>query len=910
MSLRIESCSIDAFGPLVNLTLDELDEPVVVLEGHNEAGKTAFFHFLQTMFYGIYPTDSSKHPYTPRTGQSLEGSLDFRLRSGTEYTITRRLLSSPRGQLHDANGGSKRLRNNNVPAVQHVPRTVYESVYALQLDDLVQLEGEAWDEIQDRLLGTLSVDHLKPAREVVAELEDEATDLWRTDNRGKPEAKQLEQRRRELREAARDARERDTEIRQLRDEVAEHTRRIEALKEEQVELRAEQRRAERLVPVRTLLQQIDQFEERAGDLSDYRDLPEAPGALIDELRDEIAELEDQLEAKRAEVQALEDDQAAFTEADEHVLEHAAAIRAWGRRVERHETQKEELAAARREAEEAQRRLEEAAGFLSDPQSEAWAESVRQLSLADLRERIAAYQRAADRLRETQARAETIGLQAQARKSLTPWIVVTTIGVFMAVLALVVSLPVAGVPLAGATVSVIGLLQILAAWRHNRRLDVQQEHLDLEAREEEAERRAENVRVLLTDLPLPAERLERPEDSLYTDLQTLKNALRARDNAEDEVEARAEELETAEDELHSLVTTCGLPDDVADQPVSTVVTALEERLEAAENRRDAATAAEDKLPEARSEIDTLTEELSGRRERRASGKRRLETLGDGDLEAGIEELDARRTAARRAEMSRDRLHSEHPDWEACRDEIEALEEDGWSYTDEERARMEQRLETIEQELREEEKACTEKEKDIEHLLEQRTVGDIESELAHVERRLNEVHEERDRRMLLADLVRKADAEFRRKHQPDVLRRASEYLSTVTNGRYQRLSLDETDNQLLIFEEEDGFSRPVAPPLSQGTLDQVYLSLRLAIIDHLDADGERLPVVLDEVFVNWDPDRRSAGYDLLAGMAEERQIFFFTCHPHFAREAARHLDAEHIDLSTLRAKAVQQQERLFD
>ena len=41
-----------------------------------------------------------------------------------------------------------------------------------------------------------------------------------------------------------------------------------------------------------------------------------------------------------------------------------------------------------------------------------------------------------------------------------------------------------------------------------------------------------------------------------------------------------------------------------------------------------------------------------------------------------------------------------------------------------------------------------------------------------------------------------------------------------------------------------------PFSQGIKEQVYFALRLAAIDHLDADEERLPLFLDEVFVNWD------------------------------------------------------------
>lgn len=899
MSLRIESCSIEAFGPLLDLKLERLDHPVVVLEGRNEAGKTAFFHFLQTMFYGIYPTDASYHLYAPRTGQPLEGSLDFRRRDGTPFTVTRRLRSAPQGRLHDADGETTRLRNRTLPAAQHVPRSVYESVYALQLADLVRLEGQAWDEVQDRLLGTLSVDHLRPARVVVEELEDEATDLWRTDNRGKPRAKQLEQRRRKLREAAREARERDAEVRRLRDEGAEHTEQIEALKDEQVELRAEQRRAERLVPVRDLLRQIETLEERAGDLSPYEDLPEDPSALLDDLDHDIADLEVRVAEKREAVSTLEDDLEAFTAEDEQVLEHADAIRAWVRRVERHEKQTLDLETARREADEAQRRLEDAAGFLSTSWTEAWAQPVRRLSLATLRERIKTYERAARRLRETRTRAETIGLQAQARKSLVPWAAVVVLGIAAAALGLFVSLPVAGVPVGGGAVAAVGLLQAVAAWRHNRRLDAQEEHLDLEAKEKAAKKRAEQVRGLVDELPLPTERLEHPEADLRADLRALKEALRARDAALETVEALEVELEEAEAELRTLATRCGLSGAEVDLSVPDVVTALERRLDAAETRRDAAEAAEAELPSLRSTLDELTDRLAERRGRRDSVRRRLEELGGGDLEAGIEELDDRRTASRRAETSRDRLHSEYPDWEACRDEIEALEEEGdWTYTEEEQARVEQRLESIEEELRKAETARAEKEKEVEHFLDQRTVGDVESELAHVERRLDEVRAERDRRMLLAGLVRKADADFRRKHQPDVLRRASDYLSSVTEGRYERLSLDEQEDRLVVFEAGEGFAHPVEPPLSQGTLDQIYLSLRLAIIDHLDADGERLPMFLDEVFVNWDPHRRRAAFDLLTGMAEERQVFFFTCHPHFAEEATRYLDAAHLDLTTLR------------
>lgn len=900
MSIRIESCTIDAFGPLEDLELEDLDRPVVVLQGHNEAGKSAFFHFLQTMFYGIYPTDASNHMYAPRNGQPLEGQLQFRVRDGSAYTVSRRLRSSPQGRLHEDDGESRRLRNRTVPAVQHVPRSVYESVYALQLDDLAGLEGEAWDEVQDRLLGTLSVEHIRPARVVVEELEDEATDLWRTDNRGKPEAKQLEERRRDLREAAREARERNAEIRRLQDEIAEHTEDIEALREEEVELKARQRRAERLAPVRALLRSIDELEDRAGDLASYEDIPHEVRTHLNTLDEKIADLDRQLEEKRGRLEELEDALDAPTEADERVLENADAIRGWTRRVERHQKQRGDLAEARRAKADALRRLEDAAAVLSESWDQDLAEPLRTVPMADLRERIKAYERAEQRLRETRARVETAGLQAQARKPLLPWILVGGLGVVTSVAGLLFAFPVQGVPVAGAAIALVGLLQGFAAWQHNRGVDVQEQALDLSTAQDEATERAAQVQQLLRDLPLPAERLEHPSADLVADLRALKEAHSDWEAAVQTVEELASEVDTAETELHELAGRCGLSEDVADQSVEEVVATLERRLDAAEERHEAAQNAAEVLPELRPKVESLSERVSDVRERRQSAEARLKELGDGDLDAGIEELEMRRKAAQRADASRDRLHREYPDWEERQAEIEELEaeEGDWTFTDEERARIAQRLEQIEEERREKEKARVSKEKEVEYLLDQRTVGDIDSEIAHVEQQLEEVRTERDRRLLLAGLLREADAEFRRKHQPDVIRRASAYLKSITDGRYERLALDEHERQLVIFESGTSFSQSVGPPLSRGTLDQIYLCLRLAIIDHLDADRERLPVFLDEVFVNWDRPRRRAVFSILSDMAQERQLFMFTCHPYFAREAAQELDAERLDLTALR------------
>jgi hypothetical protein len=140
---------------------------------------------------------------------------------------------------------------------------------------------------------------------------------------------------------------------------------------------------------------------------------------------------------------------------------------------------------------------------------------------------------------------------------------------------------------------------------------------------------------------------------------------------------------------------------------------------------------------------------------------------------------------------------------------------------------------------------------------------------------------------------------REYATHVQRRLGPCLEVVPDVVFV-LSLDEVlHDRLVVFEAGASFSHLVKSPLSRGTLDQIYLALRLAIIDHLDADRERLPVFLDEVFVNWDAPRRHAAFEILGDMARERQLFVFTCHPFFAEETAEHLDAERIDLTALRS-----------
>ena len=98
--------------------------------------------------------------------------------------------------------------------------------------------------------------------------------------------------------------------------------------------------------------------------------------------------------------------------------------------------------------------------------------------------------------------------------------------------------------------------------------------------------------------------------------------------------------------------------------------------------------------------------------------------------------------------------------------------------------------------------------------------------------------------------------------------SRYVSLFTENRYDRVQLDDS-GRLQVFTE----GRQVRPEmLSRGTLEQIYLALRLSAGKALSRE-ECLPILLDEAFAMYDDDRLEQTLGVLSELSN--QIVIFTC-----------------------------------
>ena len=148
-----------------------------------------------------------------------------------------------------------------------------------------------------------------------------------------------------------------------------------------------------------------------------------------------------------------------------------------------------------------------------------------------------------------------------------------------------------------------------------------------------------------------------------------------------------------------------------------------------------------------------------------------------------------------------------------------------------------------------------------------------------------------------LIRRTRETFERERQPAVLRRASEYAAALTNGRYARIAAPYGRSSIELEMAEDGRIIDAAF-LSRGAAEQIYLAIRLALADEVETD-EPLPMLLDDLFVNFDDARMDAAAGLLTRIVRERrrQLIFLTCHAHTAeRLAGRMPFAKRIRIAT--------------
>ena len=148
--------------------------------------------------------------------------------------------------------------------------------------------------------------------------------------------------------------------------------------------------------------------------------------------------------------------------------------------------------------------------------------------------------------------------------------------------------------------------------------------------------------------------------------------------------------------------------------------------------------------------------------------------------------------------------------------------------------------------------------------------IRAQLKSETRRIHQLEDIYAALDLALNALSAATTELQRRFAPRISKRTQELFQQLTDSRYDRLTLS-SDLSLNVCAQEEDTLRP-AQYRSDGTMDQLYLALRLAVAEELTPDA---PLVLDDALVRFDDQRLAAAMDILSRYGEAKQVILFTC-----------------------------------
>lgn len=877
--MRIREIGTKAFGRLEDFKSGQIDSNMVVVYGRNEAGKSTLFNLICTLLYGFSPASRDKNPYFPWKGGPMSCEGKIQTKTG-DKEVLRNMGSSISGNII-MEGKSTPINNRPLEETGSISRDIFSELYALTQDKLSVPDSEIWKKLQDQLLGGQFASFLNPAGDVIDEIQSQADSLYRESNRGKSKEKEITRKIKELTESLREAEDNEKLIHKNERSLQEYQIQLSKEMERKKQLTAIIEKSQRLLPVMKRLDTIKQIEPEAAEGEKYLELPK-------DILQEIKQLKSGIEDLRTEAsEALDERERLQTRIDAYTDTHRALCSLKDRidRLSKSYSQIESDLSSIRDFEynldskknELQGRLKEfAKGGTGD------AELVERIDEVLLREGIDRVKNSLSNLKSEENRLEAVKIKEGTRKKPSSMAWAAACLMVLGLIGLVIggSGPVGFM---GGMLGAIGtafLMYYIFIKRSSRG------HVELEECSKKCQRLRneyeESVKILSSTLNgvEPAEtRILSGDDSLLLDVHTIKDCISSVETLKSQKESAEQRVALKKAEASRLIRECGMNetgDLLAD------IALLEEGLNEALDRQRSCMDAEDNLKAQEKRLKTINDDIAQSQEMLDGLMEIIEQAEGESLEEKSQWIINRREMAVKLKNLREQLEADYPDLDSIIEEIRLLkeqnQEDSISYDAVTSAKME--LEELDKEINKKSGEIGDLSRSITVLQEKRSMDDIKSEISSLEQEKKDILRKHDRLILMKNIIYAADRRFRDEHQPDVLKKAGKYLERITEGKYVRLFSQEGEEGLLVRAHDDAEPIPAASPLSRGTLEQIYLSLRLAVIDHLDEKAERLPLFLDETFVNWDGVRLENGIRLLMDISAVRQIFLFTCHEYMA------------------------------
>lgn len=124
------------------------------------------------------------------------------------------------------------------------------------------------------------------------------------------------------------------------------------------------------------------------------------------------------------------------------------------------------------------------------------------------------------------------------------------------------------------------------------------------------------------------------------------------------------------------------------------------------------------------------------------------------------------------------------------------------------------------------------------------------------------------------LEKATSKYENTRQPEVIKAAADVFNKITDGAYPVIIKPTGSNELVI--QDRSAKRKIIKEMSRGTREQLYFAMRLGLIQVYETESEPMPIIMDDILVNFDDDRGPAAIKGLIEFSDNRQVIVLTCH----------------------------------
>ncbi|MFQ5451497.1 MAG: AAA family ATPase [Nitrospinaceae bacterium] len=881
--MQIREIHIEGFGIFAKQHITGLTSGLNVILGANEAGKTTLMEFIRRILFGCPRKGQGVNPYPALNGGVHGGRLICQTTRGEAVSIDR--VWTPRDKVTVTTGQESREGQAALDELLgHASANLYKNIYAFSLDELQSFNSLNEDEIKHRLYGTeLGLGNIS-LKAVEKDFNDRCDDLF------KPRAST-----KIMNALLKDIKTREEDIREIQKGMkryGELTGTLEKLEKENAglekELQSLASRKRELETQKDLFGDVSDLSSSMEELDRMEDIsrfPENGLQSLELIKVQLRDLKKQLEEEESALKNLEIDRAALS-VNEFLLARESDVVVLQQSTKSVQSAIQDQVKVQQEKSQLEEQIR---GGLRDLGEEWTEERVLALNFnQSRRNEVQTFQETLSALDRETARARDqldYHREQRAAELSTGWNVPGWLKIFSSVLT-AISLGglawgwgVTNVPLmaGSALVLVVSLLMLFMTVTQNRAFlkeDLKEKDLRerLKRAQDDREKKREAWRTWLAAAALNEELQPAQTEKLGSVIREIQGLIRQRSLVEQRIREMRESEEAVIQRIRNIETTLDGASLTGDIPANIEI--IHRLFDKARENRDR------KLHLAQ-QIGPRTEKIGRLKKSMRDSEQALDRLiqkagarDEEDFRRKHALLEKRRALIKHIGEKRGLIESRVGLGALFGRFIETLQETSPDTIHRKLEEVTSQLKdlTERKDQRHEEIGAIRKE--IEQLANNDDLLVKQGDLEIAKQKLRRCGREWAASKLALTLLKLTRNKYEKERQPAVVQAAERVFTQITAGNYRKIFKPLDSEEVRIV---NGAGRQKAlTELSRGTREQLYLSMRFGLIEEYESRSEPLPIIMDDVFVNFDDARKSRMMELLPQFAASRQIIVLTCH----------------------------------